>query len=76
MATDDTHPSMRAKQIELLRAAGPVRRLALARSLTRTAVALSRRALRMRNPGASQAELDRMFVELHYGKDVARLLDR
>ena len=46
-----------------------------ARDLTRTVVEFSRRALRRRYPEATQAELDRMFVTLHYGDDVARLLD-
>ena len=74
MRVDDTHPAARARQIELLRAAGPARRFAVARSLTRTVGSLSRRALRRRHPGATEAELNRMFVELHYGADLARRL--
>lgn len=71
---NDTHPAARARQIELLRAAGPARRFGVARSLTRTVCALSRRAIRRRHPDATEAELNRMFVELHCGAELARRL--
>ncbi|MFQ5843749.1 MAG: hypothetical protein ACE5JG_02050 [Planctomycetota bacterium] len=74
MSVDDTHPACAARQVELLRAAGAARRFELARSLTRTVAALSRRALRRRLPGAGEEELDRAFVELHYGREIARRL--
>jgi len=74
MAVTDTHPDVAARQVELLRAANPARRFALARSLTRTVIMLSRRALRRRRPHATEKELDREFVELHYGEEVARRL--
>ena len=74
MAVTDTHPEVEARQIELLRSASPARRFAIVRSLTRTVVMLSRRALRRRRPHATEKELDREFVELHYGEEVARRL--
>jgi hypothetical protein len=74
MAVTDTHPDVAARQIELLRSASPARRAALARSLTRTVITLSRRALRRRRPHATERELDRAFVELHYGDETARRL--
>ena len=62
-------------QLLLMRRAGIMGRWEATRNLTRTVVELSRRGLRKRHPDASQAELDRMFVKLHYGDRVARLLD-
>ncbi len=76
MAVEDTHPKARARQIELMRAATPQRRFALAASLTRSVVFLSRSALRRGRPHATQAELDRLWVLVHYGDRAARLLDR
>jgi len=66
---------MSHRQVLLMREAGTMGRWEAARDLTRTVVEFSRRALRRRYPEATQAELDRMFVTLHYGDDVARLLD-
>lgn len=74
MSSSDTHPDALKYQIGLLRAAGPARRFGVARSLTRTVGALSRRALQRRRPDATKAELDRAFVELHYGTALARRL--
>ena len=67
---------MDALQVALMRAAGPVGRFAMARSLTQTVRDLSKRALRRRHPDAAQIELDRAFVVLHYGEAAVRLLDR
>lgn len=72
----DTHPEIERKQIELLRQATVARRFQLARSLTRTAIELSRRALRRARPGASERELQIEFVRLHYGDDLADRLAR
>ncbi len=76
MALEDTHPKARARQVELMRAATPQRRFELAAEWTDTLVALSRRALRLAHPGASRAELDRLWLERQYGPAVARLMDR
>ncbi|MHC4956589.1 MAG: hypothetical protein ACYTGZ_22345 [Planctomycetota bacterium] len=75
MPLSDTHPAMTRHQVELMRKVGTEGRWAAARDLTRTVIELSRRGLRQRHPEATQAELDRMFVRLHYGDRVAGLLD-
>jgi hypothetical protein len=72
----DTHPKMARKQIELLRRATTAQRFQLARSLTMTAIELSRRAIRKARPGASERELQIEFVRLHYGADLAERLER
>ena len=72
----DTHPAMREKQIELLRSAGEAGRWRRMCDLTDAARERSRRAIRERFPDATEGQRNRIFVELHYGKTVARLMDR
>lgn len=67
----DTHPAAEAVQIDLLRKAGTARRFALATSLTRSTIELSRRGLRLRYPKANEEEIALMFVSLNYGEDLA-----
>lgn len=67
----DTSPEAHRVQIELLRRAGPVRRFALARSLSRFAIEASRRALRERHPEEDDRWIALRWVEIHYGQDLA-----
>ena len=68
----DTDPEAARVQLELLRRASPGRRLALALSLSRTVLGLSRRGLARRMPRASEEEVGLRFVELHYGRELAQ----
>jgi hypothetical protein len=70
----DTHPVMEAKQLELIRQASVGRRLELMRALTRNSMLLSYRAIAAANPGASTRELDLLFVQYHYGSELAEKL--
>ena len=67
----DTHPDADAVQIQLLRQASVAQRLNMMRSLTRVAVAGSRRACKKTHPEMTSEELDVLFVELNYGRDLA-----
>ena len=67
----DTQPEVEQIQIELFRKAGSVRRFNLARSLSQTAIELSRRAIRRQHPDASEEEVRLIWVALHYGQDLA-----
>jgi len=58
-------------QIELLRAAGTAKRFARARSLSESTISLARRAIRVRHPGLSEREVLLLFVETHYGRELA-----
>ena len=68
---DEDFPDIRMRMCDLLRSAGPARRLALARSLTMTARALSWAGLCRRRPECSTSELEALYVELLYGRDLA-----
>lgn len=67
----DTDPESAQVQIDLLRAAGPSRRASLALGLTRTVIALSRRALRAAHPELPEPEIEVLWVKLHYGREIA-----
>lgn len=67
---DDTNDAMMRAQVALLRAAGDARRATLMRSLSRTVVDLSRRALADRAQRADAGEVALRWAGLHYGADI------
>ncbi len=69
--SSDTSPEAERVQIDLLRKAGVARRIELAFSLTQSAIELSRQGMWRRYPYASEEELNLLFVELNYGKELA-----
>jgi hypothetical protein len=69
---NDTDPETQHVHRELLRRAGPSRRLGLAFSLSRTVMSLSRAGLAERLATNDPQEIGLGFVALHYGEDLAR----
>ena len=67
----DTHPKAEEVQIQLIRQASIGQRISRMNSLTSSLMKLSKRAIRRANPGASQDELDVLFVKYHYGEELA-----
>ena len=67
----DTSPEAEQVQIELLRNMTVAQRMSRLRSLTRTTIQLSRRAIRRAHPDLNEDGVSVMFVELHYGHDLA-----
>ena len=67
----DTHPDAEAVQLELLRRATVAERFNKVRELTRIAVYHARRAIARAHPDCTERELDLIFVETHYGRDLA-----
>jgi len=59
-------------QLELLRTADSTRRFQIARSLSESTISLARRAMRARRPDVSELEILLWFVEVHYGRALAR----
>lgn len=70
----DTTPQAEKVQIELIRQSSVAKRISMVRSLSQTAMFLSRRAIRRANLSLSEREVDLLFVELHYAKDLAERL--
>ncbi len=67
----DTDAQTSAAHLEILRAATPDRRLALALSLSRSVMSLARDAIARLSPGASDTEIGLQFVERCYGRPLA-----
>lgn len=72
----DTSEAAERVQIELMRAAGPVRRVQMAFSLSQSALMGSRHALCKARPGLDEAALKLEFVRLTYGEELAQRLAR
>ncbi len=70
----DTDPETERVQLDLLRRAGPARRLQLALSLSRSVMSLSRGGIARSLEGAAPEELGLRFVEVHYGAALADAL--
>lgn len=68
----DTHPDVERLRIDLLRRAGSGRRATLASNLTNSALGRARRGIALANPGLSELERKLLFVEVHYGRGLAR----
>jgi len=67
----DTAPQAEKVQIQLLRQASVSKRVSKVRSLAKTAIYLSRRAIQRANPSLSEREVDLAFVANHYGDKIA-----
>ncbi len=67
----DTPKDILQFQVEMLRKATPLQRLAKSFSLTATMVNLSRQTIATLNPGLDPQQLNLKCVELYYGKDLA-----
>ena len=73
---DDTSPKANARYFELLRQAGPAKRLAICASLSRTTRELAIAGIKAAHPGRQLSENDirRALAERLYGSKVARRL--
>ncbi len=76
MKTQSPDTSVEAEQflIENLRAAGPQRRLDMARDASRSIRQLAWNGLRLRHPKADENELRRRYAVLTFGEQVAEQL--
>ncbi len=66
-----TSPEAETVQLDLLRKMTVAERLGLMRSLTRTLVHLSRDGLARANPSLDDRQLDLLWVDQQYGRDLA-----
>ena len=69
--SEDTDLQAEKMQIDLLRRATLERRVAVAVSLSKTAINLAIRAIRLQNPGLGDHEVLPRFVEIHHGSELA-----
>lgn len=74
MQSRDTSEIAEKMQIDLFRKAKLSKRISCLRSLSQTTIELSRRAISRNNLTSTEQEINIMFVDLHYGKQLANLL--
>ena len=70
----DTSSEAEKVQIELIRESSVSMRISKVRSLSQTAMYLSRRAIQRTKPFLSEREVDLAFVANHYGENLADCL--
>ncbi len=68
----DTALEAERVHVDLLRQAGVTRRAELASSMTESTLARCMRGIQQANPGMSDIDVKLRFVEICYGKDLAR----
>ena len=73
---DDTSRGAAAAQLAVLRRMGPGGRLRAGLRFSRSMIALSRAALRARNPNLDERALKLLWIEQNYGADLARKVER
>lgn len=71
LLSNDTSAEAEEVQISLLRQATPTRRFELVRSLSATTRELAWQGIKRANPTASDQEIDFLFIEYHYGRELA-----
>ena len=72
----DTSPGAAAAQLAVLRQMGPGGRLRAGLRFSRSMIALSRAALRARNPELDERALKLRWIEENYGANLARAVER
>lgn len=72
--SSDTDPQAERVQIGLIRESSVAGRISTVRSLSQTAMYLSRRAIRRARPFMNEREVDLAFVANHYGENLAERL--
>jgi hypothetical protein len=72
----DTHPDAERVQIELLRQMTGAEKIAKVRSQSAFVIGLARQAIARANPQLDEQEVNLLWVEQAYGKDLATRLRR
>lgn len=71
MLPNDTDSAVERAHIELLRQAGPEKRLQMALVMTSRTIAAARAGLERANPALSARERDLLWVRMNYGAELA-----
>lgn len=75
MPNDTTHDAEQM-QLRLLRDKSPSERLGLALRLTSDVIRASKRAISRAHPELTEREVGHLFIELHYGRELAEATRR
>ena len=72
----DTNVKSEQMLISLLREKSAAKKFAMIRSLSQSTIQLSKRALARANEGIEDDQLNVLFIDLHYGKELAHKFKR
>lgn len=72
----DTRPEAEQILVALLRNKSIATRFSTIRSLSQTTIELSKRAIARANQGMDDDQLNLLFVDLHYGKELAQKFEK
>ena len=75
-SANDTSRGAAAAQLAVMRRMGTGGRLRAGLRFSRSMIALSRAALRSRNPGLDEDALRLLWIEQNYGTELARAVER
>ncbi len=67
----DTHSKAENIIISLLREKNSAKKFSLIRSLSRLTIQLSKRAIQRANKGIDDNQVNLIFIDLHYGRELA-----
>lgn len=67
----DTNVKSEQMLISLLREKSAAKKFAMIRSLSHSTIQLSKRAIARANQGIDDDQVNVLFIDLHYGKDLA-----
>ncbi len=68
----DTHINAESVLISLLREQNTAKKFSIIRSLSQSTIQLSKRAIARANKGINEEQVNLIFIDLHYGKDLAQ----
>jgi hypothetical protein len=68
----DTNVKSEQMLISLLREKSAAKKFAMIRSLSQSTIQLSKRAIARANEGIEDDQLNVLFIDLHYGKELAQ----
>lgn len=72
----DTHPEVEKIQISLLRKESTAQKFSRVRSLSNTALQLSRRAVARANKNLNEKQINLLFIHYQYGEEVASRVEK
>ncbi|HUY89112.1 MAG TPA: hypothetical protein VMV10_10285 [Pirellulales bacterium] len=71
MIPQDTSVEAEQKQIQLLREKSPAERFMLAARLSQDVIQAAKRAIARVHPEFTPRQVEHLFIELHYGRELA-----
>ena len=72
----DTHIKAEKVLIALLREKSTANKFSLVRSLSQSTIQLSKRAIARANRGLDENQVNLIFIDLHYGKEIAQRFEK